>query len=438
MAEKGQKVIPEQLLLDTLDRLRRVLSGFTATHLHLSSLRSQNRKDVQLRIVVRMFDQIIASSRGRIFTLTNNDIIILGKDINKYKLERTIDRIRNLFQNDPLVYADPEDNNGHFTTWYNLENGYNIFYDDIERALNDAKESSEKKQRKSPASIPIEPEHLDKILKILSTINVSSLIRRQCVVSISPQQSSKILFQEFYTSMADMKRVVAPEINLFSDRWLFQHLSCTLDKKLLPVLMNTKLHVNPPAISLNLNISTVFTSDFQSFMRKVKKNGQQIIVEVQMMDVFQNIRDYKSAKKQLHDNGHKILLDGLSSQSLQFIDLNLFNADFIKIIWSPTLTDKDQNPDPKQLIKDFGSERVVMARCDTEDSIKWGLSAGVTAFQGYFIDSMAGAMTKSACKNGEKCSLSKCVASRATISGKTREQCTNQKMLDELPKIKAL
>lgn len=432
--KKRKGVTPERLLLDTLERISATLVGFSAVHLHLSRLRPQNRGMTQLRIVVRMFDTVVSQSHGRVFLLSSGDIVIIGRNMNTDDVEDAVQHVRDLFQNDPLVFDDPQDEEGKFSTWYLLQRDYPLFYQEVVRMAKEAQKKPAEPKRKPDTSI--EPEHLDDIEKAISTLSMADMIRRQSCVTINPGHAAQVAFQEFFTSVQDLKSAVSPGINILGDRWLFQHLSQTLDRRLLPVLKNTRLFFTPPALSLNLNISTVFSPEFEKFMTHIG-NKQTIIVEVQMMDVFQNINDYKEARDELRKRGHKILLDGLSALSLQFIDLPLFDADMIKLIWSPTLKDSSQVINPKQLIQDFGPERVVLARVDTEDGIQWGITAGVRAFQGHFIDAMAGAMSKSQCSHGNKCTLGQCIARRATIAGKMRMECASQKQLDYVPDITA-
>ncbi|MEK7246588.1 MAG: hypothetical protein AAB223_11275, partial [Pseudomonadota bacterium] len=86
--------------------------------------------------------------------------------------------------------------------------------------------------------------------------------------------------------------------------------------------------------------------------------------------------------------------------ALYFFDPSLLKADFFKITWGPEFA--SETPDSRiaaarEIIARTGKDQVILARVDTEQAIRWGLSLGVTRFQGHFIDRLAKAMaTKTA------------------------------------------
>ena len=425
---------PEQQMLDTLNRIKRNPVGFLAIYMNFSKLRPQNKQPKQLKILVRMFDQLIHSSQSRLFAFSNSDVIVIGKGITYSMADETIFKIREMLQADPLVYDSHE---SEFAEVYNLENDFPAVYAKVEKAYNIALEKK-KDEKPAPKVRNIEPEDLDVVLKNLANLDVAEIIRRQSAVYIPSKTNASVIFQEYFTSIADLKKAVAPDINILGDRWIFQHLTETLDRRMLSVLAKTKLFHKPPSLNLNLNIATIFTREFSIFNRQAALDKQTITVEVQLMDIFQNINNYFEACKILRESGHKVLVDGLSAISLQFIDINLLKPDFIKLIWSPGLADKNQKLNPKELIQSFGAEKIVLARCDSEEGIKWGLEVGIRIFQGYFLDAMIGAMGKTACKYGKKCTLAQCISRRGVIAGNIRKECPAPEKLDEMPNIKSL
>lgn len=419
-------ILPERLLLDALERIERKPDGFLAIHMHFSRLRPNNKGPKQIRVLARMFDPIVNSSQSRLFALGNGDIIVIGRYIAPAAADEVVLKIRDMLQGDPLIYDSPEDD---FSTIYDIPKEFNKFYQTVEKLHKEAKQKQQIiKPKETQRSL--EPEDLDEVLEKLETIDVADIIRRQSGVSIHPDARAEVAYQEYFTSMMDLKKRISSEINLLSDRWLFQHLSETLDKKMFEVLKRTKLFYNPPALSLNLNISTVFSKEFASFAKSVLSGGQKIIVEVQLMDVFQNVQNYIKARDLLHKGGHKILIDSLPPITFQFLDLHLLKPDLVKIFWSKGLADENQSPKPKDLIKKIGPDKVILARIDEEEGMNWGISVGIKTFQGYFIDAMNGAMTKSRCKHSSSCTLAQCVARRSAIAGSLRAECPNPKMLD--------
>ena len=85
-----------------------------------------------------------------------------------------------------------------------------------------------------------------------------------------------------------------------------------------------------------------------------------------------------------------------------------------------------------------GFDRVILARCDTEQSISWGLSQGIRMFQGRFLDSMGAAVTMAQCDKSSACTLNQCVQRHGVITGRPRVECGNNDMLDAFPPLTAI
>ena len=46
----------------------------------------------------------------------------------------------------------------------------------------------------------------------------------------------------------------------------------------------------------------------------------------------------------------------------------------------------------RDVVEHTGQDRVILARVDSEDAIKWGLNLGITRYQGHYIDTVVEAM----------------------------------------------
>ena len=72
----------EYRLLDYVERLGRLRDGRRALHLHLSRLKSHNRRDHHLRIAINTFEINVKSLEGQIFRLANQDIVFIYKSVD--------------------------------------------------------------------------------------------------------------------------------------------------------------------------------------------------------------------------------------------------------------------------------------------------------------------------------------------------------------------
>ncbi len=200
---------------------------------------------------------------------------------------------------------------------------------------------------------------------------------------------ASIEFYEFFLSVGDLQKTIAQGINIFGDRWLFQDLSRTMDLRMLEVVVRAPHARNAPTISLNLNLETVTTPAFAAFLERMPE-GQKIIVEIQAIDVLAGIRNYYEVHEVLSGLGHSLLIDGLSPTMLQMLDVPRLQPDYAKIMWAQEFIDTlhpDSNNSATAMINEVGAHKVVLARCDSQAAMAWGLQSGIRVYQGYFLDS---------------------------------------------------
>ena len=191
--------------------------------------------------------------------------------------------------------------------------------------------------------------------------------------------------------MVELKKRIAPEVNLFASPWLFQYLTETLDKRMLAVLSNRDIGGMASPVSLNLNVNTILSRDFQNFHKAIGKSASRVVVEMQVLDIFADMNTYCYARDSLQERGYRVLVDGLSPLALQFFDPGLLQSDFVKIAWGPEFegdTDSTRLAEMREVVASAGKDSVILARIDTEEAVKWGLAMGISRFQGFFIDDM--------------------------------------------------
>jgi EAL domain-containing protein (putative c-di-GMP-specific phosphodiesterase class I) len=202
-------------------------------------------------------------------------------------------------------------------------------------------------------------------------------------------KEASIEFYEFFLSVGDLQRAVAPSVNLLGDRWLFQDLSRTMDLRMLETVVRAPHARGAPAISLNLNLETVMTQAFATFLEQIER-GQKVIVEIQTVDVLTNIGMYLDARNVLNSMNHAMLIDGLTTTTLEMLDVASMKPDYAKIVWSAELLDTMHpagNTNAAAMVSEIGAEKVILSRCDSAAALAWGLNSGITVFQGHFLDS---------------------------------------------------
>ncbi len=406
MADPGQasgvyrepETSEESLLLHRLKRVEASPSGVYAVHIYLSKLRGSNRQPHFLNIAVRSFDALIENYEATVFPLQNADIVLICRNVPVDDSDGAVDRVRALFGEDPLVAVEEGGFEDNFSTWYDLSQpeDYSTFVSianelAVEGQRTKQQKAEDKAKSEQEKGEPLDSSNLADINQKLQGTRVADLIREQVCLEMTPKGPGSVVFSEHFISMVELRKRIAPEVNLFGSPWLFQYLTETLDKRVLAVLANRDFENLPNPVSLNLNVSTVLSRDFQNFHKVVGKNASKVVVEMQILDIFADTSTYGYARDTLQERGYRVVVDGLSPLALQFIDPGLLQSDFVKIAWGPEFEgdmDSTRMMEMREVVASTGKDSVILARVDTENAIKWGLALGISRYQGFFIDDL--------------------------------------------------
>jgi len=394
----------EVLLLEQLKRVRNDPIGYFGIHVHLSKLRPGNRQKHFLDIAARAFDDFIANNDALLYSLYNADIVLVCRNVPIDDVDPVIEKVRGLFPEDPLTEAPLGSYDDRFSTWYDLSQSDDFramatVCNDLAAAAEVQREADRKalakKQKEADRGKPLAPDNLAAINQKMKTTQIADLIRNQAACRVIPGKKGEIVFREFFITMGELKKRVAPNINLFSSPWLFQYLTETLDRRMLAVIGKRNPGTSPDSISLNLNINTVMSRDFQTFHEAIEEHAEKFIIEFQVIDIFADMYQYRMARDLLRERGYRVLIDGLNPLAINFFDPSHLQADFMKISWGPEFVGDEQQEkvaEMRRIVAHAGKDGVVLARVDSQDAIKWGATLGITRFQGYFIDKLVAAM----------------------------------------------
>lgn len=383
----------ESLLLDYLHRLERHRADRRAVHVHLSGLASHNRREHHLRIAANTFEQLVKMLHAQVFTMANSDLMVVYKTAAQDEVEAAIVKMRFLFSDDPLVTQDGAAG-GSFCTWYTLDREYEVLMDLAKKLVQEEQDKRTAAQvaanqavRPATKGQPFTPELLARTETLLGQADLANLMRRQAVCAMVGKAPPQPVFHELFISIADLRQVLAPNINMNSSPWLFQQLTETLDRRVLSLLNKHDDRTLEGDISINLNVATILSPEFLVFDDNVKAGMRgTIVLELQKVDIFADLGAYLFARDFAHDRGYRICIDGLAYSMLPFVDRERLGADLIKLIWDPSLTEeKDKKTDA---LRRIGVSRIILCRCDTPDAIDYGHSVGITLFQGRHIESM--------------------------------------------------
>ena len=399
------------LIIDHLKRLENSPFGRYAIHIQMSKLQPENQKPLNFRHIYEIFQDLIETNKGRLFNLINDDIMFFYEEPVKDEVEAFKIKINFLFADDPFLAEASDDDEDKFIVEYSLHTDFNKLLETVKKCsvYKNATGSSATTESLTPKPTqpqsqpnvkeiipnpppprkgePLTPAMLAKVEKSLLNTDFANMIRRQSVCAIVGKALPQTLFDEVFVSIADLREAILPEVNFALTPWLFQHMTETLDKK---VLSNINKHDDGTLnsnFSINLNVSTVLSNDFLLFDDNINASMRStIVIEMQLVDIFSDLASYILARDFAKERGYRICIDGISLETIPYVDRLKLGADMVKIIWNQDLADAlAKNPQTIADIKRIGGGRIIFCRVDDAVAVEVGQGFGVTMFQGRYV-----------------------------------------------------
>jgi len=387
----------EAALLDFARRLRKFKAGRRAVHVRLSQLRPYNRRDQHLRIAATTFDRLVANYEAAVFRMFNDDLVVICNGASVADIDQSILHLRFLFADDPMLKTEER---GYlpFCEWYDLSTNYEAILrmaqDMVDaRARHDAEaaDTPPLAAKERPPSTPLDPASLAVLKSAISQADLTTMILRQPICAVTIDRKPEPIFVEIYTSIESLRRTLMPDVDLHANNWLFQDLTRDLDRRMIAYLAYNDDDMLRRSFSLNMNVSTLLSTEFLEFDKAHNNGKRSIIIELQLTDIFADLSSYFFARDFLRERGYRFCLDAITHLSLPLIDRDHLGFDLVKIFWNADLVDhlSGQGGDQlKQAAHRVGPERLIMARCDSEQALDVGDMLGITLYQGHLLEEM--------------------------------------------------
>lgn len=394
MAEEKDKA-PEQELLEFAERLGRFgYNGRQALHLRFSKLHVMYQRPDYLRIALAIFSDQVAPYGGRYFRLANEDVVYVSREASSDALEKIVGRVRLLFSEDPnitvQVGTDP------FFTRYDLENDYGAFLT-LCRAIaaNAAAQERETNFMEQhvvrPELRPATLQDLGMLEEALGRLEIANVMHRQSICVMVAGTMPEPVFDETYVSLSDLSMLTGMHSNLLANRWLFHYLTQLLDRSVLTYFASDSTLLSQP-ISLNLNIATILSPEFQRFNDVIAPRLRPtLVIEFNKIDVFSDMGAFLFVRDYLKERGYRLCLDGLNHLTAPYYDRQRLGFDLLKIHWSPDSLNSAHAeifPVMQQLVRKAEKARVILCRCDSAEAIRIGQELDIVMFQGREVDRM--------------------------------------------------
>ena len=397
-------------ILDFLHKLGADIDNYHVLYLHMSKLQNQNLRMSQRKALFETFENVVKKTKGEIFVRDNDDFLVFfGQNVSD-EIQACLIKVQFLFHDDPKVRGVVDLLQSEFAQLFNLKTQVEELKNLINKTKNldtgDALPSKSVLMPKHSITAnslnnrrlkrELTPTILAKMQKALSMMDFSSLIRRQSVCAVIGKSAPQMIFDEVYVSIGDLRDMLMPDVDLFSNPWLFMYLTETLDKR---VLVHLSRHDDGALISnfsLNLNVSTVLSDEFLEFDENINPvQRSSIVLEFQLIDIFSDIKAFILAKTFAQYRGYKICIDGITVDKLQYIDRENLQSDLIKIIWHPSFMDVvREDKHFTDYVNKAERARMILCRVDDPQAVEIGNSLGINLYQGRYIQRLLAAQPR--------------------------------------------
>ena len=376
-------------------------SSWQAVHFHLNNLLEQYKSEYQYKIAINLIYDLLKGYEGGIYQMVDGSIIVLCSELDKNILGKLIFQLRYLYMDDPLSYLEDGSENSNFCTKYDLRYSWQEFMDMCGRRMAllvrknnipERNDSEAVQEHKTHNNSGFSVSRLAAIEKDLERIDIQKVIRRQPVCAVFPDMNMRRVFDEMYIHIIHLRQILKADVDFLSNRWLFKYLTQLLDAKMLGMISkNITRYVDTP-VSLNLNVETLVSNRFSIFDAMIRPSAKvSVVIEVPIIDVFADVHAFHVARREVQKLGYRLCLDGVSMESFFMLDREKLGVDLVKVQWNADIESDLSSKENKGIIKtvsDFGSNRVILCRCDSKEAVQYGQALGISLFQGRYIDSV--------------------------------------------------
>jgi hypothetical protein len=396
--ESGARASQAQAALAAARRIAEARpSGGWACHIRLSHLPPARLKD-NFSFAVNILRSAVERFLGRIFVLPNSDILVICWQTRRWQLRSAILSLQPLFEPDARGTGRSPGRDPSFVTWWDLDQQSGEFLGVVEGLVLGPERAATAETPRIPLhrSEPEEPKRLDpvKLASLIGRIkdaNLAATIRRQSICRMAGPGAPQPLFEEVYVSIQELARLFAPRWDLGVDRWLFRALTEVLDERVLSWLSAAEALNLISSFALNLNLSTIVSTEFRRFEERFGPQLRgRIVIEVEKSDLLGDLPRFAAVQEMLSDRGYLLCIDGLTGPDLEAIDYGRFASDYYKVVWHPDFLDEEGEAriGLERLIAQSSADKVILSHCSVEDAVSFGRGLGLTLFQGWHLDAL--------------------------------------------------
>jgi hypothetical protein len=209
-------------------------------------------------------------------------------------------------------------------------------------------------------------------------------VRSQQIALNDPSRGLTPVMTEFFISMSAIRQNLLVGVDMRHNKNVFNQLTVTLDRILLKCI--DRVRRPEQRCSLNINIESVFSSEFESFEKRSLNSLRPFNFEFRASDVMANFSEFLTARDLIQSRGGTVALDGLSSQMVSIIDLAQLKTNMAKVFWQAGTAAELIRLRPHFERLRAGGLVLALARVDDPEGLATGRSLRFGLLQGFEID----------------------------------------------------
>ena len=232
---------------------------------------------------------------------------------------------------------------------------------------------------------------LSRIENALGEMDLSTYLRSQSVYEFDGQGHWQPLFVEHFTSVTDLHRDKFPKLELQPNERMFMELCRAFDRRSIPEIIRRHRAKPGHRNSLNVSLTSLSGSFFTKYAKEAPETERKsLILEINRSDLLHQPRETIKALRGLREAGFAIALDGVTLDLLAVTNLHRIDFDYIKIVLAPATMSLLKDGECVASLKKLPREKIILCHCDKEMALPVGKAFGLTKFQGWIIDKLAG------------------------------------------------
>ena len=394
---RAEQLAQEELLFECLRRLETNRQSRSALHIALSRLSPLNRRRSHLQLASEGLRRLAGQRKGQFFSLANDDLLFLYVTKEQETVRREVSHVRALFNEDPLM-LDVE-TAATFSCVYDLGTdvaeivkiaragsaqgdhdlpGPSAAGDAIKRRL---------KQRQQQ-SRPVPLEMLPRLDATLARAEISSFLLRRQVCRLLPDAPPECAFTDLAISIRALAEATVPTFDLEADPCIARYLGETLDRRILTTLLRQESQAERGNIAIPITLATLVSEAFRYFDAQISmmRRGS-IVLKLGLTDILQDLDAARFVFRLARHRGYRILLKGVTTQTLSLLSLDGLGIDFVHTQCTPS-----SRRDPAavehlaEAAKRLAPARIVLAGIDSPSALALGTDAGIELFQGRCLE----------------------------------------------------